>query len=34
MEKLEKLLEYQKTDIELRKVLDEIERSDDQKRLE
>ena len=34
MENLEKLLEYQKIDIELRKVLDEIERSDDSKKLE
>ena len=34
MEKLEKVLEYQKIDIELRKVLDEIERSDDNKKLE
>ena len=34
MKKYEKLLEYQKIDIELRKVLDEIERSDDSKKLE
>ncbi len=34
MENLDKLLEYQKVDIELRKVLDEIERSDDSKKLE
>ncbi|MDE6399208.1 MAG: hypothetical protein K2L51_07795 [Clostridiales bacterium] len=34
METLEKVLEYQKIDVELRKVLDEIERSDDQKKLE
>lgn len=34
MEKLEKVLEYQKVDIELRKVLDEIERSDYNKKLE
>lgn len=34
MENLEKLLEYQKIDIELRKVLDEIERSDDGKKME
>ena len=34
MENLDKLLEYQKIDIELRKVLDEVERSDDGKKLE
>ncbi len=34
MEKLDKVLEYQKIDIELRKVLDEIERSEDNKKLE
>ena len=34
MENLEQLLQYQKIDIELRKVLDEIERSDDSKKLE
>ena len=34
MENLDKLLEYQKIDIELRKVLDEIERSDDNKKME
>lgn len=34
MENMEKVLEYQKIDIELRKVLDEIERSDDSKKLE
>ena len=34
MENLDKLLEYQKVDIALRKELDEIERSDDSKNLE
>ena len=34
MQNLDKLLEYQRIDIELRKVLDEIERSDDGKKLE
>lgn len=32
--KFDKILEYQKIDIELRKILDEIERSDDNKKLE
>ncbi len=34
IQNLDKILEYQKIDIELRKVLDEIERSDDSKKLE
>lgn len=34
MKNIEKLLEYQKVDIELRKILEEIERSDDSKKME
>lgn len=34
MKNLESLLEYQKVDIELRKILDEIDRSDDSKKME
>jgi len=34
MSTLDTLLEYQKSDIELRKILDKIDRSDDNERLE